>query len=54
MSYLISAPYRRGQDNITTVLVGCITMQLASMETLVHLCVGLFTLLTSLFVLRSK
>jgi hypothetical protein len=53
MAY-ISTPYRQGQDNLTTMLVGCIKMQLVNINMLVHLCVGLFTLVTSLFVLRSK
>jgi hypothetical protein len=34
MSYLSSAAYRRGQDNRTTMLVGCITMQLVSIKML--------------------
>jgi hypothetical protein len=51
MSSLISAPYRRGQDNNTNMLAGCIEMQLVSIKMLVHLRVGLFTLVTSLFVL---
>jgi hypothetical protein len=47
MSKLISAPYRQGQDHQTKMRVGCIKM-------LVHLCVGMFTLVKSLFVLIYK
>jgi hypothetical protein len=54
MSKLISAPYRRGRDNHTKMLVGCIKMHLVSINMMVQLCVGMFTLVTSLFVLRSK
>jgi hypothetical protein len=54
MSKLISAPYRRGQYNLTKMLEGCIEMQLVSIKMLVYLCVGMFTLVTSLFVMRSK
>jgi hypothetical protein len=53
-SKLISAPYRRGRDSRTKMIVGCIKMHLVSIKMLVHLCVGMFTLVTSLFVLRSK
>jgi hypothetical protein len=38
----------------TKMLVGCIKMQLVSIKIMVHLCVGMLTLVTSLFVLRSK
>jgi hypothetical protein len=44
----------RGQDNRTKMLVGCIKMHLVSIKMLVHLCVGMLTLATSLFVLISK
>jgi hypothetical protein len=54
MSKLISALYRRGRDTHTKMLVGCIKMQLVSINMLVHLCVGMLTLVTSLFALRSK
>jgi hypothetical protein len=54
MSKLISAPYRRGRDNRTKMLVGCIKIHLVSINMLVHLCVGMFKLVISLFVLRSK
>jgi hypothetical protein len=54
MSKLISALYRRGCDTRTKMLVGCIKMQLVSIEFLIHLCVGILTLVTSLFVLRCK
>jgi hypothetical protein len=54
MSKLSSAPYRRGRDNHTKMLVGCIKMHLVSIKMLLHLCVGVFTLVTSLFAMRSK
>jgi hypothetical protein len=54
MSKLIRAPYRRCRDNHTKMLVGCIKMHLVSIKMLLHLCVGMFTLVTSLCVLRSK
>jgi hypothetical protein len=54
MSKLTSAPYRRGGDNHTKMLVGCIKMHFVSIKMLVHLCVGMFTLVTYLFVMRSK
>jgi hypothetical protein len=54
MSKLISLLHRRGRDTHTKMLVGCIKMQLVSIKMQVHLCVGMFTLVTSLFVLRSK
>jgi hypothetical protein len=54
MSKLISAPYRRGQDTRTKMIVGCIQMQLVSIKMMVHLFVGMFTLFTPLRVLRSK
>jgi hypothetical protein len=54
MSKLISALYRRGWDTHTKLLVGCIKMQLVSIKFLVHLCVEILTLVTSLFVLRCK
>jgi hypothetical protein len=54
MSELISVPYRRGRDNHTNMIVGCIKMQLASIKMLVHLYVGLFTFVTSLFVMIPK
>jgi hypothetical protein len=54
MYNLISAPYRRGQDNLTKMFVGCIKMHLVSIKMLVHLCVGMFTLVKSLCVLISK
>jgi hypothetical protein len=54
MSKLVSALYRRGCDTHTKILVGCIKMQLVSIKFLVHLCVGILTLVKSLFVLRCK
>jgi hypothetical protein len=54
MSKLISASYRQGRDNRTKMLVGCIKMQLVSIKMMVHLCVGMFTLVTYLCVMRSK
>jgi hypothetical protein len=54
MSKLISAPYRQGRDNHTKMIVGCINMYVVSIKMMVHLCVEMFTLVTSLFVLRSK
>jgi hypothetical protein len=36
------------------MIVGCIKMQLVSIKILVHLCVGILTLVTFLCVLRSK
>jgi hypothetical protein len=49
-----SAPYRRGRDNHTKMLVGCIGMHLVSINMLVHFCVGMVTLVTRLCVLRPK
>jgi hypothetical protein len=43
----------RDQYNRTKILVGCIK-NLVSIKMMVHLCVGMFTLVTYLFVLRSK
>jgi hypothetical protein len=54
MSKLISDPYRQGRDNHTKMLVGCTKMQLVSIKMMVHLCVGMFILVTSLFVLMYK
>jgi hypothetical protein len=54
MSKLISALYRRDWDTRTKMLVGCIKMQLVSIKFLVHLCVEILTLVTSLFVLSCK
>jgi hypothetical protein len=54
MSKLISALYRRGWDTRTKMLVGCINMHLVSVKFLVHLCVEILTLVTSLFVLSCK
>jgi hypothetical protein len=54
MYKLISALYRRGCDTHTKMLVGCIKMQLVSIKFLAHLCVGILTLATSLFVLKCK
>jgi hypothetical protein len=54
MYRLISALYRQGCDTRTKMLVGCIQTQLVSINFLVHLCVGILTLVTSLFVLRCK
>jgi hypothetical protein len=54
MSKLTSAPYRRGQENLTKMLVGCIKLYLVSINILVHLCVGMLTLVTSLSILRYK
>jgi hypothetical protein len=42
----------QGQYTHTKMRVGCIKMQLVSIKMMVHLCVGMFTLVTSLFVLR--
>jgi hypothetical protein len=47
MPKLISAPYRRVRDTRTKMLVGFIKMQLVSIKIMVHLCVGIFTLVTS-------
>jgi hypothetical protein len=54
MSYLISAPYRRGRDNCTKMLVGGIEMQLVSIKVVVHFCVGMITLVTQWYVLIHK
>jgi hypothetical protein len=54
MSKLISALYRRGCDTHTKMILGCIQMQLVSIKFLVHLCVGILTLVTSFIVLRCK
>jgi hypothetical protein len=54
MSKLISVLYRRGWDTRTKMLVGCIKMQFVSIKFLVHLCVEILTLVTSLFVLSCK
>jgi hypothetical protein len=54
MSKLISALYRQGCDIHTKMRVGFINMQLVSIKFLVHLCVGILTLVASLFVLRCK
>jgi hypothetical protein len=44
----------KGQDTRTKMRVGCIKMQLVSIKMMVHLCVGIFTVVTSFFVMRSK
>jgi hypothetical protein len=54
MSKLINAPYRGGQDNCTKMPVGCIGLHLVIIKMLVHLCVGMVTLVTLLGVMRSK
>jgi hypothetical protein len=54
MSKLVSALYRRGWDTHTKMLVGCIKMYLVSIKFMVHLCVEILTLVTSLFVLICK
>jgi hypothetical protein len=54
MSKLISALYRKCLDTHTKMRVGYIKMQLVSINILVHLCVGMLALVTSLFVLISK
>jgi hypothetical protein len=54
MYKLIIALYRRGSDTRTKILVGCIKMQLVSIQIMVHLCVGILTLVTLLVVLMSK
>jgi hypothetical protein len=46
MSKLINALYRQGCDTRTKMLVGCIKMQLVSIKFMVHLCVGMLTLVT--------
>jgi hypothetical protein len=54
MPYLISVLYRGARYNCTNMLVGCIDIHLVSITILVHLCVGMVTLVTPLSVLGYK
>jgi hypothetical protein len=54
MSKLSIVLYRRGRGTRTKILIWCIKIKLVSIKMLVHLCVGMFTLGTSLCVLKSK